>query len=263
MKKDIPFHPVTGVKLAIAKEETEHGTEWAVYILNLNLIELNTVMITSKGYGELNGEKKQTSVLRHMIKELGAQCVAKVEPIDPAVFSLNNEFWTERFEDLLPRLQEEWLRKERFIQHDKQNPNPGDLYFERAGIHAEFGQIICIGKDARQWNPASRTSTDRRQKTLGNPSLDTLELWKFGDYKHYTRLELLAAVLGIQSSKDDIDGSQVNATFYHENDLEKIKQYCLRDVEVTARVFLAMNPQPETLEIELIPQEDSRKDHTD
>jgi 3'-5' exonuclease len=76
-------------------------------------------------------------------------------------------------------------------------------------------------------------------------------------------LELLAAVLGIQSSKDEIDGSQVNATFYHENDLEKIKQYCLRDVEVTARVFLAMNPQPETLEIELIPQEDSRKDHTD
>lgn len=93
MKKDIEFHPVTGVKLAIAKEETPSGTEWSVYIINLNLIELNTVMITSKGYGELEGEKKQTSTLRHLIKELGAQSVAKVEPIDPDVFSLNNEFW--------------------------------------------------------------------------------------------------------------------------------------------------------------------------
>ncbi|MFC5624507.1 hypothetical protein [Algoriphagus winogradskyi] len=93
MKKDIDFSPVTGVKLAIAKEETASGTEWAVYIINLNLIELKNVMITSKGYGEINGEVKKTSTLRHMMEELGEQSVAKVEPIDPAVFALNNEFW--------------------------------------------------------------------------------------------------------------------------------------------------------------------------
>ena len=93
MKKDIDFSPVTGVKLAIAKEETATGTEWAVYIINLNLIELKNVMITSKGYGEINGEVKKTSTLRHMLEELGEQSVAKVEPIDPAVFVLNNEFW--------------------------------------------------------------------------------------------------------------------------------------------------------------------------
>ncbi|SFU20738.1 hypothetical protein SAMN04489724_0355 [Algoriphagus locisalis] len=93
MKKDIDFSPVTGVKLAIAKEETAAGTEWAVYIINLNLIELKNVMITSKGYGEINGELKKTSTLRHMIDELGEQAVAKVEAIDPAVFALNNEFW--------------------------------------------------------------------------------------------------------------------------------------------------------------------------
>lgn len=93
MKKDIDFQPVTGVKLAIAKEINPTGTEWAVYIINLNLIELNTVMITSKGYGELNGEPRKTSILRHLIEELGPQSVAKVEPIDPAVFSLTNEFW--------------------------------------------------------------------------------------------------------------------------------------------------------------------------
>ena len=93
MKKDIDFSPVTGVKLAIAKEETATGTEWAVYIINLNLIELRNVLITSKGYGEINGEVKKTSTLRHMLEELGEQSVAKVEPIDPAVFALNNEFW--------------------------------------------------------------------------------------------------------------------------------------------------------------------------
>ncbi len=91
MKKDIDFQPVTGVKLAIVKEE--NGNEWNVYILNLNLIELKTVMITSKGYGILKGEKRLTSTLRHMIEELGPQTIAKVEPIDPKVFSLTNEFW--------------------------------------------------------------------------------------------------------------------------------------------------------------------------
>ncbi|WP_339701447.1 hypothetical protein [Algoriphagus aquimarinus] len=93
MKKDIDFHPVTGVKLAIAKEETVMGTEWAVYIINLNMIELKNVMITSKGYGEINGELKKTSTLRHMLNELGEQAVAKIEAIDPSVFTLNNEFW--------------------------------------------------------------------------------------------------------------------------------------------------------------------------
>lgn len=93
MKKDITFHPVTGVKLAIAKEEVDGQIEWAVYIINHNLIELNTVMITSKGYGIIDGEQRKTSTLRHVIQELGAQSIAKIEPIDPAVFALTNEFW--------------------------------------------------------------------------------------------------------------------------------------------------------------------------
>lgn len=93
MIKDIDFHPVTGLKLAIAKEEINGTIEWGVYIINLNLIELTTVMITSKGYGILNGEEKKTSTLRHMIQELGAQSIAKVESIDPALFALTNEFW--------------------------------------------------------------------------------------------------------------------------------------------------------------------------
>ncbi|MCH7408708.1 hypothetical protein MM239_04825 [Belliella sp. DSM 111904] len=93
MKKDIDFHPVTGVKLAIAKDYVNGNEEWSVYIINLNLIELNTVMITSKGYGIIDGEQRKTSTLRHMIEQLGSQSIAKVEPIDPSVFVLNNEFW--------------------------------------------------------------------------------------------------------------------------------------------------------------------------
>jgi len=93
MIKDIDFHPVTGLKLAIAKEEVNGNTEWSVYIINLNLIELSTVMVTSRGYGKVDGEEKKTSTLRHMIQELGAQSIAKIEPIDPALFVLTNEFW--------------------------------------------------------------------------------------------------------------------------------------------------------------------------
>jgi len=93
MKKDIAFHPVTGIKLAIAREFVNSMEEWGVYIINLNLIELNTVIITSKGYGTIDGEEKKTSVLRHLIKELGPESVAKIEPIDPDLFVLNNEYW--------------------------------------------------------------------------------------------------------------------------------------------------------------------------
>lgn len=97
MKKDIKINPVTGVKLAIVKEESDAGTGWAVYILNLNLIELSTVLINSKGYGLINGEKRTTSTLRHHVKELKAQEFVRVEPIDPALFSLTNEFWVSYF----------------------------------------------------------------------------------------------------------------------------------------------------------------------
>lgn len=67
--------------------------------------------------------------------------------------------------------------------------------------------------------------------------LDTMELWKFGDYKHYTSLNLLAAVLGIPTPKDDIDGSQVASVYYEEHDLERIRTYCEKDVLTVAQIF--------------------------
>ena len=76
------------------------------------------------------------------------------------------------------------------------------------------------------------------------PHLDTLELWKFGDYKHYTSLDLLASIFGIESSKDDIDGSQVNGIYYEQNDLDRVVKYCKKDVSVLVQVFLSLSQLP-------------------
>ena len=78
--------------------------------------------------------------------------------------------------------------------------------------------------------------------------IDTMEMWKFGDHKKFTSLELLASVFDIPTSKDDIDGSQVYEVYYTENDLPRIAEYCRRDVAVLAQVYLrlkglaALNP---------------------
>lgn len=71
--------------------------------------------------------------------------------------------------------------------------------------------------------------------------IDTMELWKFGDRKSFTSLDLLAAIFELPSSKGDIDGSMVNEVYYGQNDLEKIAKYCLEDVVVTSQVYLKLN----------------------
>jgi predicted PolB exonuclease-like 3'-5' exonuclease len=71
--------------------------------------------------------------------------------------------------------------------------------------------------------------------------IDTLEMWKFGDYKNYISLELLAKVLGVPSPKVDMDGSMVGHAFWKENRLEDIKNYCELDVVTSANVFLKLN----------------------
>lgn len=215
---------------------------------------------------------------------------------------------TESFAELDPRLQPEWIRKERLIRRES-ILEPGELFFERAGIHAEFGKVICVGVgyfqakkkekkhlfrskvfaqeeeketllelkallEKKKWILCAHNGKEfdfpylcRRMLIQGillpeplqlagkKPweirHLDTMELWRFGDFKHYTRLELLAAAFGIPSSKESMDGSEVNPTYYQEKNLEKIKNYCLRDVEVTAKIYLAMNPQSEPSDIEI------------
>lgn len=76
------------------------------------------------------------------------------------------------------------------------------------------------------------------------PHLDTLELWKFGDYKHYTSLNLLTHILEIPSPKSDIDGSQVAEVYYREKNLPRIVSYCEKDVIAVAQILLKFLNRP-------------------
>lgn len=201
-----------------------------------------------------------------------------------------NEFHHELDEDL----QHLWDLKTQYQRKDGQSP---DEFYERAGIWAEFGKIVCISvgyfiikNDIRNFRVTSffgdeiqilkdfnnllqnhfnqpqhilcghnakefdipflarrmiihGISLPEKLNLFGKkpweiPHLDTLELWKFGDYKHFTSLKLLTKVLGIPSPKDDIDGSQVAEVFYKQKDIDRIVIYCEKDVIAVAQIFL-------------------------
>ena len=183
-----------------------------------------------------------------------------------------------------------YLRKEDFTPEE---------YYERAGIWAEFGKIVCISVgyfktigDNRSFRTTSFYGDERtlliefknllethfnrshhilcahngkefdfpyiarRMIVLGVelpyklnlfgkkpwevPHLDTLDLWKFGDYKHYTSLKLLTHILGIPSPKDDIDGSEVRSVYYEEGDIDRILIYCEKDTLAVAQILLRL-----------------------
>jgi DNA polymerase elongation subunit (family B) len=225
--------------------------------------------------------------------------------LDIETASLESEF-----AELSPRLQDEWLKKEKHIKLKEEEIEPGSLFFQKAGIYAEFGKVICVGVGYFHYLE-EENKLEFRTKSYGEESeydtlaafcdllqkkkwilcahngkefdfpylsrrilvnriplpeplqiagkkpwevrhLDTLELWKFGDYKHYTRLELLAAIFDIPTSKESIDGSQVNEAYYIQKDLDSIRQYCLRDVVVTAQIYLAFQGLPPDIEMEVI-----------
>ena len=95
MIKDIVIPEVKNVTLAVARKKIiGESDEWKVYLINNNNFTLENTLVASKGYGEKNGEKQNTSVLRHYLETVPTHGVALVEPpADPAVFHLNNEYW--------------------------------------------------------------------------------------------------------------------------------------------------------------------------
>jgi len=202
----------------------------------------------------------------------------------------------ENFQELDDAKQELWEQKSRYQRKDDYSP---EEFYDRAGIWAEFGTIICISVGYFKVNSDSKTFRvtsfqgdeakllkefknllnthfgqpkhllcahngkefdfpyiARRMIIHGIPlpykldlfgkkpwevtHLDTMELWKFGDYKHYTSLKLMAHILGIPSPKEDIDGSMVRDVFYEEKDIDRIVTYCELDVVTTAQVFLRL-----------------------
>ncbi len=202
----------------------------------------------------------------------------------------------EHYKDLADMKKELWEHKSQYQRKDEIS---AEEFYERAGIWAEFGKIICISVgyfnikgDMREFRVTSFHGEESKLlkdfKNLLNthfknpnnllcahngkefdfpyiarrmiihginlpykldlfgkkpwevPHLDTMELWKFGDYKHYTSLKLMANILGISSPKEDIDGSMVRDVFYVEKDLDRIVTYCELDVVTTAQVFLRL-----------------------
>ncbi|WP_396597743.1 3'-5' exonuclease [Dokdonia sp. R86516] len=187
--------------------------------------------------------------------------------------------------------------KTRYLRKDEYTPED---YYERAGIWAEFGKIVCISvgyfntsTDGKRFRTTSffgdnetkllnefknllEDHFNRREHLLcahngkefdfpyiarrmiingvtlpqklnlfGKkpweiPHIDTLDLWKFGDYKHYTSLKLMTKILGIPSPKDDIDGSQVRQVYYEENDIDRIVVYCEKDTVAVAQILLKL-----------------------
>ena len=92
----------------------------------------------------------------------------------------------------------------------------------------------------------------QNMKPWDTPVLDTLHLWRFGDYKHYTSLKLLAAVMGVPSPKDDIDGSQVGDVYWKEKNLERIAVYCEKDVATVANLLLRFKGLPVLKEEQIV-----------
>ncbi|MEV4885713.1 ribonuclease H-like domain-containing protein [Chitinophaga ginsengisegetis] len=84
------------------------------------------------------------------------------------------------------------------------------------------------------------------------PMLDTLQLWRFGDFKHYISLKLLTAVMGIDTPKDDIDGSMVGKVYWEERDLERIAAYCQKDVLAVAQLLLKFKRLPALTQEDII-----------
>lgn len=100
MRKDIHPPKVEGVAMAIVREPDEDGEEaWYVYLINRTDRELDTVLISSRGYGEVEGETRKTSELRHMLEHLGPKSWARIERIVEDVFILSNQYWLSYYVD--------------------------------------------------------------------------------------------------------------------------------------------------------------------
>jgi hypothetical protein len=100
MIKDIKIPEVKNVTLAVArKKNVGESDDWNVYLINNNDYPIENTLVASKGYGEKDGQPQQTSVLRHFLETVPARGIALIEPIDPALFHLNNEYWVSYYVD--------------------------------------------------------------------------------------------------------------------------------------------------------------------
>lgn len=100
MKSDINFPKVEGISVAVTREKNEvESYEWNVYLMNTGDKEISNILIASRGYGEVGGKEKKTSVIRQHIEKMDANTFVKIEPIMPELFELYNEYWISYYID--------------------------------------------------------------------------------------------------------------------------------------------------------------------
>jgi hypothetical protein len=105
VKQDIPFDPVEGVSVAVALADDNALTPdgqplWQVYLLNHNDFPLQNVIVNANGYGQqADGEKVRTSTLRYLFEEVPPHTAVPVEPLNPDLFHLNNQYWVSYYRD--------------------------------------------------------------------------------------------------------------------------------------------------------------------
>lgn len=100
MKKDIVPPKVEGVSMAVVREADEEGADaWYVYLINAKDVALENVLISSTGYGEIDGEHRATSEMRHYLESLGPKSWARIERIVEDVFALSNQYWLSFYVD--------------------------------------------------------------------------------------------------------------------------------------------------------------------
>jgi len=94
MKKDIPFHKVEHMAIAIVpRQDVVEDELWDTYLINLREEPIKSVLISSRGYGEIEGERMRTTTLRHFFDEIGPQQIVPIEPIQTKLFNITNEYW--------------------------------------------------------------------------------------------------------------------------------------------------------------------------
>jgi hypothetical protein len=94
MIKDIKIPEVKNVTLAVVRtSKPGESIEWKAYLINNNEVPIENTLVSSKGYGEKDGEEQRTSILRHFLATIAAHSGVLIETIDPSVFHLNNEYW--------------------------------------------------------------------------------------------------------------------------------------------------------------------------
>ncbi|HSP40600.1 MAG TPA: 3'-5' exonuclease [Gillisia sp.] len=212
------------------------------------------------------------------------------------------------FQELSAEKKKLWEEKSKY---QRKEDFTAEEFYDRAGIWAEFGKIICISvgyfkfkNDVRSFRVTTFQGGEEKllkdfstlldshfykphhllcahngkefdfpyiarrmiihnipipgkldlfgKKPWEVPHLDTLELWKFGDHKHYTSLKLLTNVLGIPSPKEDIDGSEVRDVYYIDHGLGRIINYCEKDVVAIAQVILKMRQEELLTDAEIV-----------